>query len=70
VTDLQQSILQAIADLTDALGVAPTYAELSAAVGVAASTVHAHLTVLEADGWVRRIPFSPRAVSLNREVSA
>lgn len=61
----ERQILNTITSHVDEYGWPPTVQELCDAVGVTSkSTMHHHLTVLEAHGWLRRKAGSPRALAV------
>ena len=62
------AVLHAIRDSVETHGYPPTVRELATAVGLASTdSVTFHLAHLERDGWIRRIPGSPRAISILKE---
>lgn len=68
LTPQRRAILDAIQASIDERGYPPTVRELGVAVGLRSSnTVHEHLKRLEADGYLRRDPGSPRAITLLEE---
>jgi repressor LexA len=70
LTDRQQQVLDFIKSETRRHGYPPTVRDIGSAVGLSSSsTVHAHLSALEAKGLIRRDPSKPRALEvLDREV--
>jgi repressor LexA len=71
LTGRQQEIWTFLTEYVDRHGYPPTVREIGEAVGLASpSTVHAHLANLERAGLLRRDPTKPRALELNRAVSA
>jgi repressor LexA len=70
LTERQRQVLDFIKSETRRRGFPPTVRDIGAAVGLSSSsTVHAHLTALEAKGLIRRDPSKPRALEvLDREV--
>ena len=64
LTTRQQEIWQFLAEYVDAHGYPPTVREIGDAVGLASSTVHAHLANLERAGLLKRDPTKPRAIEL------
>jgi repressor LexA len=64
-------ILEFIAEQIRRRGYPPSVREIGEAVGLASSsTVHAHLQVLQRDGYLRRDPTKPRAIVVNFEPSS
>lgn len=69
--DLQQNILDAIADYTAQHGKPPTIREIGDAVGIAASShVYHHLTMLEKQGRITRASRESRGIQLTKPVAA
>lgn len=65
LTPTGRAILDAIQASIDLHGYPPTMREIAAATGIASvSTVSEHLDRLQADGYLRRQPGSPRAITL------
>ncbi|WP_328336703.1 LexA family protein [Streptomyces violaceus] len=64
LTDRQEQILRCIRMAITDQGEAPTVAEIAAAVGLAASTVHYQLRELETKGAITREPGRPRGIRL------
>jgi repressor LexA len=65
LTDRQRQVLDFIKSETERQGFPPTVRDIGAAVGLSSSsTVHAHLTALEAKGLIRRDPSKPRALEV------
>jgi repressor LexA len=65
VTKRQQQIYEYVLRYADKHGYPPTVREIGDAIGLASpSTVHAHLSSLEREGYVRRDPTKPRALEL------
>jgi repressor LexA len=61
-------ILEFIGDQIRQRGYPPSVREIGEAVGLtSSSTVHAHLQVLERDGYLQRDPTKPRAIIVNFE---
>ena len=61
----RQQILGCIADSLRQRGYPPSVREIGEAVGLqSTSTVHAHLAVLEREGYLRRDPAKPRAIEV------
>lgn len=60
LTSQQRAVLAAIRAALDTTGRAPTFAEIGTAVGIGRSTVHWHISALEAAGYIRRPPHSRR----------
>lgn len=64
-------ILEFIAEQIRHRGYPPSVREIGEAVGLtSSSTVHAHLQVLQRDGYLRRDPTKPRAIVVNFEPSS
>jgi repressor LexA len=64
-TGRRGAVLAAVRDSIDQRGYPPTVRELAATVGLSSySTVAMHLARLEANGWIRRDPGSPRAITV------
>lgn len=67
----RQGILDFIIAETRSRGYPPSVREIGDAVGLSsASTVHAHLRILEDEGYLRRDPTKPRAIEIRRERSS
>lgn len=65
LTPKRQQILECIADNLRRRGYPPSVREIGEAVGLqSTSTVHAHLAVLEREGYLRRDPTKPRAIEV------
>jgi repressor LexA len=65
LSDKRQEILEYITSSLRDRGYPPSVREIAEAVGLhSASTVHAHLSVLERDGFLRRHPTKPRAIEV------
>jgi repressor LexA len=61
----RQQILQFIGSSIKERGYPPSVREIGEAVGLASSsTVHAHLAVLQREGYLRRDPTKPRAIEV------
>jgi repressor LexA len=61
----RKQILEYIADYTERRGYPPSLREIANAVGLASpSTVHAHIAVLERQGYLERGTAKPRAIGL------
>ncbi|MDA8070000.1 MAG: transcriptional repressor LexA [Actinomycetota bacterium] len=61
----RQQILAFIAESTQSRGYPPSVREIGEAVGLqSTSTVHAHLGVLQREGYLRRDPTKPRAIEI------
>lgn len=71
MTDRQRQVLDFIKAEVRRQGFPPTVRDIGQAVGLSSSsTVHAHLSALEAKGLIRRDPSKPRALEvLDRDVS-
>jgi repressor LexA len=69
MTDRQRQVLEFIKAEVRRQGFPPTVRDIGEAVGLSSSsTVHAHLSALEAKGLIRRDPSKPRALEvLDRE---
>jgi repressor LexA len=64
-------ILEFIAEQIRQRGYPPSVREIGEAVGLtSSSTVHAHLQVLQRDGYLQRDPTKPRAIIVNFEPSS
>lgn len=67
----RQQILAFIAESTQAQGYPPSVREIGEAVGLqSTSTVHAHLAVLQREGFLRRDPTKPRAIEVHYDPAA
>ncbi len=67
----RRMILEFIAEQIRRRGYPPSVREIGQAVGLtSSSTVHAHLQVLERDGYLQRDPTKPRAIVVNFEPSS
>jgi repressor LexA len=65
LTDKRQEILDYIASSLRRRGYPPSVREIGEAVGLnSSSTVHAHLSVLQREGYLRRDPTKPRAIEV------
>src|SRR5690625_1999395 len=65
LTKRQQAIMDFIKDQAEEKGYPPSVREIALAVGLASSsTVHGHLSGLEAKGYIRRDPTKPRAIEI------
>jgi repressor LexA len=65
LTGKRQEILEYIASSLRARGYPPSVREIGEAVGLtSSSTVHAHLAVLQREGYLRRDPTKPRAIEV------
>jgi len=71
MTDRQRQVLDFIKAEVRRQGFPPTVRDIGEAVGLSSSsTVHAHLSALEAKGLIRRDPSKPRALEvLDREIA-
>jgi repressor LexA len=68
LTGKRRQILEFIAEQVRSRGYPPSVREIGEAVGLASSsTVHAHLQVLEREGYLRRDPTKPRAIVVSFE---
>ena len=65
ITEKQLNILKYIQSEVQKKGYPPSVREIGAAVGLkSTSTVHGHLSRLEAKGYIRRDPTKPRAIEI------
>ena len=65
LTKRQQEIFDFIRKYSASYGYPPTVRDIGKAVGLASSsTVHAHLAVLQREGYLRRDPTKPRAIEV------
>jgi repressor LexA len=65
LSDKRQEILVFIKECLSERGYPPSVREIGEAVGLASSsTVHAHLSVLQREGYLRRDPTKPRAIEV------
>jgi len=65
LSDKRQEILVYISECLGNRGYPPSVREIGEAVGLASSsTVHAHLAVLQREGYLRRDPTKPRAIAV------
>lgn len=70
ISTRQQEILDYIRDTVTDRGYPPSVREIGEAVGLSSpSTVHSHLSTLEATGHLRRDPTKPRAIEVLDEES-
>jgi repressor LexA len=70
ISTRQQEILDYIRDMVADRGYPPSVREIGEAVGLSSpSTVHSHLSTLEATGHLRRDPTKPRAIEVLDEDS-
>lgn len=68
ITGKRREILDFIAGHVAERGYPPSVREIGTAVGLASSsTVHAHLAILEREGFIRRDPTKPRAIEVRWE---
>jgi repressor LexA len=71
LTGKRQEILEFISDSLRERGYPPSVREIGGAVGLASSsTVHAHLAVLQREGYLRRDPTKPRAIEVRYDPSS
>jgi repressor LexA len=71
LTGKRQQIMEYIAQSLRAKGYPPSVREIGEAVGLASSsTVHAHLTLLQREGYLRRDPTKPRAIEVRYDPSS
>ena len=67
----RRQILEFIAENVRARGYPPSVREIGEAVGLqSTSTVHAHLAVLQREGYLRRDPTKPRAIEVRHDPDA
>jgi repressor LexA len=65
ISDRQRQILELILSTVEQRGYPPSVREIGEAVGLSSpSTVHSHLSSLEAAGYLRRDPSKPRAIEV------
>lgn len=70
LTRKRQQILACIAESLRERGYPPSVREIGEAVGLtSSSTVHAHLAVLQREGYLRRDPTKPRAIEVRYDPS-
>ncbi len=70
LTGKRREILDFIVSQQRSRGYPPSVREIGEAVGLrSASTVHAHLTILERSGFLRRDPTKPRAIEVRHEAN-
>src|SRR5271169_2883099 len=66
LTGKRLEILEFIGDSLREQGYPPSVREIGEAVGLtSSSTVHAHLAILQRDGYLRRDPTKPRAIEVH-----
>ena len=71
LTGKRQEILECIATSLRQRGYPPSVREIGQAVGLtSSSTVHAHLAVLQREGYLRRDPTKPRAIEVRYDPSS
>jgi repressor LexA len=71
LTGKRQQILEFIGDRVREQGYPPSVREIGEAVGLtSSSTVHAHLAVLQREGYLRRDPTKPRAIEVRYDPSS
>ncbi|MGH9017593.1 MAG: transcriptional repressor LexA [Acidimicrobiales bacterium] len=71
LTGKRQQILEFIGDRIREQGYPPSVREIGQAVGLtSSSTVHAHLAVLQREGYLRRDPTKPRAIEVRYDPSS
>ncbi|MHB8438930.1 MAG: transcriptional repressor LexA [Acidimicrobiales bacterium] len=71
LTGKRQEILEFIASNLRERGYPPSVREIGEAVGLtSSSTVHAHLAVLQREGFLRRDPTKPRAIEVRYDPSS
>ncbi len=71
LTGKRREILDFISEQLRSRGYPPSVREIGEAVGLtSSSTVHAHLAVLERDGFLRRDPTKPRAIEVRYDPSS
>lgn len=65
LTKKQEESYQCIVRFTEEHGYPPTVRELAALIGVTStSTVFSRIRQLEKNGYIRRVPASPRAIEI------
>lgn len=71
LTGKRQQILECISTSLRERGYPPSVREIGEAVGLtSSSTVHAHLAVLQREGYLRRDPTKPRAIEVRYDPSS
>jgi len=71
LTGKRQQILEFIGDKVREDGYPPSVREIGQAVGLtSSSTVHAHLAVLQREGYLQRDPTKPRAIQVRYDPSS
>ncbi|HXQ63020.1 MAG TPA: transcriptional repressor LexA [Acidimicrobiales bacterium] len=71
LTGKRQQILEFIGDRVREQGYPPSVREIGEAVGLtSSSTVHAHLALLQREGYLRRDPTKPRAIEVRYDPSS
>lgn len=71
LTGKRQEILECIAASLRERGYPPSVREIGESVGLtSSSTVHAHLAVLQREGYLRRDPTKPRAIEVRYDPSS
>lgn len=70
VTPIQRSVLEFINDFIIEHGWAPTLDEIAAHRGVCKPTIHENLRALEHKGYLRRRPYTARAIELTGQCFA
>ncbi len=71
LTGKRQQILEFIGDRVREYGYPPSVREIGEAVGLtSSSTVHAHLALLQREGYLRRDPTKPRAIEVRYDPSS
>ena len=71
LTGKRLEILEFIGESLRARGYPPSVREIGEAVGLtSSSTVHAHLAVLQREGYLRRDPTKPRAIEVRNDPSS
>ena len=71
LTGKRHEILEFIGDRLREQGYPPSVREIGEAVGLtSSSTVHAHLAVLQREGYLRRDPTKPRAIEVRYDPSS
>jgi len=71
LTGKRQEILEYISQSLREQGYPPSVREIGEAVGLASSsTVHAHLALLQREGYLRRDPTKPRAIEVRYDPSS
>lgn len=65
LTRMQKKVLLELNKCIENNGVAPTVRELCDIIGIkSVSTMHTHLSKLERDGYIEKVPYSPRNIKV------